>query len=197
LTGARKVPRSFYAREATVVARELLGHVLVRQDGDTVLRGKIVETEAYLGADDPGSHAYHGRTNRTLVMFGEAGHLYVYFTYGMHFCMNVVTGEEGVASAVLLRALEPLAGIDRMQARRGMRPVDQLCNGPAKLCQAFGITRDENGVDLETGGIWIEDEGTYPGEIATSTRVGIRAGRELQYRYYVSENPHVSPGKPS
>lgn len=191
------MPRSFFARDATVVARELLGHVLARQDGDTVLRGRIVETEAYLGVDDPGSHAYRGRTNRTQVMFGEAGHLYVYFTYGMHFCMNVVTGEEGVASAVLLRALEPLVGIDCMRVRRGMRPVDQLCNGPAKLCQAFSITRDENGVDLETGGIWIEDEGTYPGEIATSTRIGIRTGRELQYRYYVSDNPNVSPGKPS
>lgn len=130
-------------------------------------------------------------------MFGEAGHLYVYFTYGMHFCMNVVTGGLDTASAVLLRALQPLAGIDIMRPRRGMRPVDQLCNGPAKLCQAYGITRDQNGIDLVSTEIWIEEYGERPGEIVTSTRVGIRAGRELPYRYYVLGDPYVSPGKPS
>lgn len=133
--------------------------------------GRIVEVEAYR-QDDPASHTFRGRTERNAVMFGPAGHLYVYFTYGMHFCANVVTGPEGVGSAVLLRAVEPVAGIDLMTSRRGGRR--QLADGPAKLCQAFGIDRDHDGVDLLTGaGVGLYDDGVPP---PTDPRVGPRVG---------------------
>ncbi|MEM8705507.1 MAG: DNA-3-methyladenine glycosylase, partial [Actinomycetota bacterium] len=131
-----RLPRSFYARPGTEVAPELLNKVLVAPG----VRGRIVETEAYMGSDDPGSHAYRGPTPRTEVMFGRAGHLYVYFTYGMHWCANVVCDVEGAASAVLLRAITPLSGLDLMRERRprAKRDVD-LGNGPAKLASAFGL----------------------------------------------------------
>lgn len=130
-------------------------------------------------------------------MFGPAGHLYVYFTYGMHFCLNVVTDREGVAGAVLLRALEPLEGIERMRERRGGRADRELCNGPAKLCQAFGITGADNGRSLLDDTFWIEDDGFQPGPIAITTRVGLSTGWEAQLRFYLADSPFVSPGRPS
>jgi len=157
-----KLPRRFYARPAVDVARDLLGTTLVRKSAQELLRGRIVEVEAYTGATDPGSHAYRGSTPRTAVMFGAPGHLYVYFTYGMHYCINVVTDVAGVAGAVLLRALEPLQGIEEMRRRRGNRGITELCNGPGKLCQAFDITREQNGLDLLGSEVWIEDEGYDP-----------------------------------
>lgn len=192
-----KLPRSFYDRPTLDVARDLLGKVLVRRDVDGLLKGRIVESEAYCGQSDPGSHAFRGPTARTRVMFKEAGHLYVYFTYGAHFCMNVVTEGTGVAGAVLLRALEPLDGIAVMEGRRGGRPLIELCNGPGKLCQALGIARDQNGVDLEGDEIWIEDDGFIPVDIGVSTRVGLKAGAEFPYRFFLPGNPFVSRGKPS
>lgn len=194
---AEKLPRSWYARPAPDLARSLLGTILVRREGAAELRGRIVETEAYTGEQDPGSHAYRGPTRRTQVMFGAAGHLYVYLTYGMHHCMNVVSDGVGVAGAVLLRAAEPLAGIEFMQVRRGGRTGTDLCNGPAKLCQAFGITRSQNGVDLLGDEIWIECPSLSTVEIAVSTRVGLTAGKELPLRFYFPGNPYVSRGRPS
>ena len=192
-----KLPRSFYARPTEEVTQDLLGKVLVRRLDAGIVRGRIVEVEAYHGENDPGSHAFRGRTERTEVMFGPPGHVYVYFTYGKHFCMNVVAEEQGKAGAALLRALEPLAGIALMEANRGARSVVNLCNGPAKLCEALAITNRQNGADLEGSEIWIEDDGYAPGEVAVTSRVGLTRGVEFPLRYFLSGNPYVSPGKPS
>jgi DNA-3-methyladenine glycosylase len=181
------IPRSFFARDSRVVAPELLNKLLVR--GERVAR--IIEVEAYAGAEDPGSHAFRGQTRRNATMFGPAGHLYVYFTYGMHFCANVVCGEEGVASAVLLRALTPLAGLDEMRAcRPGSRRDRDLCAGPGRLCQAFGIERSFDGADLVVGdrGLVVADDGTPPpDEPGVSVRVGLApgSGEDLPWRYFV------------
>jgi DNA-3-methyladenine glycosylase len=189
------VPRSFYNRDARDVAVDLLNKLL---DHDGV-RGRIVETEAYLGELDPGSHAFRGLTNRNRVMFGPPGFLYVYFTYGMHWCCNAVCGPEGTASAVLLRALAPLAGTDRMRERRAGRgrPVRDrdLTRGPARLCQALGITGAQNGVDLARGDVRILDDGTPPPDKpGVSARIGLRAGAgdEHEWRYFVAGDPNVS-----
>jgi DNA-3-methyladenine glycosylase len=192
-----RLPRSFYDRATLEVTRDLLAKILVRRLPDAVLKARLVEVEAYTGQSDPGSHAFRGRTRRTEVMFGPPGHLYVYFTYGMHHCMNVVTETEGIAGAVLLRAAEPLEGVDRMERARGPRSPVDLCNGPAKLCQAFGITRAQNGQDLEGPDIWIEDDGEVAHNVAISARVGLTAGRELPFRFYMADNSYVSPGRPS
>lgn len=206
----RKIPRGFYLRPTRRVARELVGKYLVRRMGRTLLAGRIVEVEAYLGEKDPASHAYRGRTRRNEVMFRKGGCLYVYFTYGMHFCCNVVTESEGTARAVLLRALEPVNGIGFMRRSRSAgrrtasRPgiaLSDLCSGPAKLCQAFAIGRRENGTDLCGNAIWIatgpSNAGMIP--IAASPRIGIRDGKEFRWRYFIRGNPYVSrsrsPGK--
>jgi DNA-3-methyladenine glycosylase len=194
---ADRLGYDFYARPAPEVAVDLIGCCLVRQEGSQTLRGRIVETEAYLGRDDPGSHAFRGPSARTQVMFGPAGRLYVYFTYGMHFCVNVVTDSEGTAGAVLLRALQPLDGLEVMRERRGGRPDVELCNGPAKLCQAFGIDREQNGMSLLDGPFRVEPRHGPPLSIRTSRRVGLSAGREFELRYFESASPFVSPGKPS
>jgi DNA-3-methyladenine glycosylase len=203
----RKLPRSFYLRPTLHVARDLLGKVLVRRCHSGTLAGKIVETEAYLGAQDPASHAYRGTTKRNEVMFRVGGHLYVYFTYGMHYCCNVVTEEEGIGHAVLIRALEPLVGLRAMARNRGI-PISgitetaatpQLCGGPARLCQALAITGKENGVDLCGSMIWIAEESrpTVRPAVAGSTRVGIKGGTEHEWRFYIKDSPFVSRGKPS
>lgn len=192
-----RLPITFYQRGSVDVARDLLGRVLVRSDAEGTLRGRIVEVEAYTGQTDPGSHAFRGPTPRNRVMFGPAGYLYVYISYGMHYCMNVVTDREDIAGAVLLRALEPLDGIPVMEARRGGRSLVELCNGPGKLCQAFGIGREQNGASLEASAIWIEDDGYVVGEVQTTSRVGLSNGRELPLRFFLAGNRFVSSGKPS
>jgi DNA-3-methyladenine glycosylase len=187
----RIVPRRSYARDAREVAPELLGKVLVH--GDRAAR--IVEVEAYAGGEDPASHAFRGRTPRNAVMFGPPGHLYVYFTYGMHWCANAVCGRDGEASAVLLRAGAPLAGVAAMYgARPAARRDRDLCNGPAKLCQALGIDGSTNGEDLvRAGGVVILDDGTPPPERpGVSTRIGLSSGQEHPWRWFVAGDPNVS-----
>jgi DNA-3-methyladenine glycosylase len=161
-----------------VVAPELLGKVLVHGGR----AGRIVEVEAYRGSDDPASHAFRGPTARTEVMFGPPGHLYVYFSYGMHWCANVVCGEDGTATAVLIRAVAPVDGIDTMRSRRlAARRDRDLTNGPAKVCQALGIDGEHNGADLVTGdrGVVLLDDGTAPpAEPSVSARIGISVGVE-------------------
>lgn len=130
-------------------------------------------------------------------MFGEAGHVYVYMSYGAHFCMNVVTDRPGIAGAVLLRALQPLQGIDVMETRRGGRSLAELCNGPGKLCQALAISRADNGTDLQGKAIWMEDDGAVVPAIAVSTRVGLSRGVDFPWRFFVEGSPYVSPGRPS
>jgi DNA-3-methyladenine glycosylase len=157
--------------------------------------GRIVEVEAYAGAADPASHAFRGRTARNATMFGPPGHLYVYFSYGMHWCCNPVCGDDGEGVAVLLRALEPLAGLDEMRAARGAVRDRDLCRGPARLCQALGITRDLDGADLVTGdrGVLIADDGTPPpADPGVGPRVGITRAADVPWRFWVPGNPYVS-----
>ena len=172
------------------MAPELLNKVLVAGR----CRGRIVEVEAYAGALDPASHAFRGPTARNATMFGPAGHLYVYFTYGMHFCANAVTGGRAEGQAVLLRALAPLAGLDTMRARRpaARRPTD-LASGPAKLCQALGIVGADDGTDLVRGRIRIVDDGTEPPAApGVSVRIGITRAAEVPWRWFVPGDPNLS-----
>ncbi len=192
----KSLPRSFYSQNTLTVARQLLGKIFVRRSGKELLTGMIVETEAYL-FDDPASHSFRGITERTKVMFGPPGHLYVYFTYGMHYCANVVTNKEGIGEAVLIRAVEPAKGLETMTARRtkknaGLRQKD-LTNGPAKFAQAFGLTTEHSGVDLTGDTIYITESGPVrPSRIITATRIGITRAKEKPFRFYLDGNPFVS-----
>jgi len=201
LRGAKRLPRSFAERDPVLVAPELLGKLLRR--GPLVAR--IVEVEAYRGASDAASHAFRGKTARNATMFGPAGHLYVYFTYGMHYCANVVCWPDGEAGAVLLRALAPVSGLDEMAARRrggrepsASRRSETLCSGPAKLCQAFALDRTADGYDLISGaqGLVLLDDGTPPPDApAVGTRIGLGAQcatREEPWRWWVPGEPNVS-----
>lgn len=178
--------------DAVTVSRRLLGSELVLEKDGALLRGTIVETEAY-DQTDAASHSYRGVTPRTEVMFGPPGKLYVYFTYGMHYCANVVTGPEGTGSAVLIRAVEPLEGEALMLERRSGRSGIQLTNGPAKWCQAFGIDTAWNKHDLEQPPLrLIMKEAVDDKDIVATTRIGIRESVELPWRFYIRGNPYVS-----
>jgi DNA-3-methyladenine glycosylase len=187
------LPRVFYQRDPLLVAPELLNKMMInRRDGRA---GRIVEVEAYHGVDDPAAHSYRGKTPRNAVMFGAAGHMYVYFTYGMHWCSNVVCGGEGSGWAVLIRALQPMAGLDLMHALRPQATNDrQLCNGPARLTQAMGIDGSHDGEDMVEGEAYaLLDDGTPPPERPVqTTRVGISKAADYPWRWYVPENKYVS-----
>ncbi len=189
---APPLPRAFYRRDPRLVAVDLLGKVLVAGERS----GRIVETEAYLGAADPAAHSYRRRSARNATMFGPPGHLYVYFTYGMHWCCNPVCGDEDEPVAVLVRALAPLGGVDQMRALRpAARRERDLCSGPAKLCQALGIHGGHDGADLVLGdrGVRIVDDGTAPPpDPVVTTRVGISQAVDEPWRWYVRGDPHVS-----
>jgi DNA-3-methyladenine glycosylase len=186
------------ARPSLEVAPLLLGAVVrhVTEQGTVAVR--LTEVEAYAGADDPGSHAYRGRTPRNAVMFGPAGHLYVYFTYGMHHCCNVVVGEEGTASAVLLRAGEVVEGTDVARSRRPGSSDRDLARGPARLCNALAIDLSHNGVDLSTGALTLEPGvPVAPGAMATGPRVGLRLAAENPWRFWLAGEPSVSTYRPA
>ncbi|RLI06143.1 DNA-3-methyladenine glycosylase [Candidatus Bathyarchaeota archaeon] len=187
------LPRSFYSRDTLTVAKELLGKYLVRQVGRKMVVGKIVEVEAYGGSDDPASHAYRGITPRNKLMFGEAGHAYIYFTYGNHYCLNVTTEKEGKPGAVLIRAIEPVKGIDLMKKHR-KTSLENLTNGPGKLTQALKITKKQNGLDLtKKGELFIcFPQNKEKIEIVSSRRIGIKVGTEKLWRFYIKNNPFVS-----
>ena len=182
----------FLKGDSLQVAKQLLGCVLVRQLDGQRLIGRIVETEAY-HQTDPASHSYNGQTPRTDIMFGPAGFLYVYFTYGMHYCMNVVTGEKGEGSAVLIRALEPLEGVAVMQERRHGVPDIQLTNGPAKLCQALGVDKAMNGHDLRHPPLELQIQPPLKvQDIVQTTRIGISKAQDQPWRFYIAGNKYVS-----
>lgn len=185
-------PLNFLGGPASQVAPRLLGCVLERTVGGRLLRARIVETEAY-DQTDTASHSYKGRTARTEVMFGTAGHLYVYFTYGMHYCCNIVVGPDGHGAAVLIRAVEPLSGEADMVTRRGGRSGLELTNGPAKLCQALDIDKALNGHSLSRPPLKLIAVDELPADkIVRATRVGISRGQDKLWRYYIVGNPYVS-----
>ncbi|HVM30191.1 MAG TPA: DNA-3-methyladenine glycosylase [Candidatus Limnocylindrales bacterium] len=205
---ARRSPleRQFYAVTADELASRLLGMVVVSTIGGLTCRGRIVETEAYLGPDDRASHARAGRTNRTGPMFGPPGHAYVYLIYGLHQCLNVVADREGTAGAVLLRALEPLEGEDVMRRRRGRvhDPASRLCAGPARLCQAMAVTRTFSGHDLTAGEqLWLERPAADTGQrapaarqVASGPRIGVAYAAEpwasAPLRFWLHDSPAIS-----
>lgn len=188
----RPLPRGFYRRDPLTVAPDLLNRIIACDDGRA---GRIVEVEAYCGADDPAAHSYRGQTRRNATMFGPCGHLYVYFTYGMHWCANIVCGERD-GSAVLVRAIEPMGDIDAMRSARGYPLKDQhIGSGPARLAQALGITGALDGADLVTGtqGIRLVDDGTPPPpDPVAGPRIGISKAVDHPWRWHVPEHPHVS-----
>lgn len=189
---AKRLPRSFYAAEPEVLAPRMLNKLVVH--GERVAR--IVEVEAYGGRQaDPASHTFRGLTARTTAMFGPPGHLYVYFSYGVHWCANVVCGEDGEGAAVLLRAAAPVAGLEEMRAARlTARKDSDLLRGPGNLCRALGITKAHYGADLVTAdlGIEVKDDGTPPGQFATAPRVGITKEVDRPWRFYLPHEPSVS-----
>lgn len=195
--------REFYDRDPREVSRDLLGKVLVRRDGRQLLKGRIVEVEAYLGEDDPAAHAAAGRTARNDVLFGPPGHAYIYFIYGNHWCFNVSTLPDGIAGGVLFRALEPLEGIPAMARARVVemkrdRDLRLLTSGPGRLAEAFGITRiRDNGKDLTSlkSDLWVADDGYRPPRILETARIGITKAAEMPLRYVIAGNPFVSGKK--
>ena len=192
-----RLGRDFYRRSTLTVARELLGKRLARVVDGQRLSGLIVEVEAYIGEDDAACHAARGRTPRNEAMYGPPGHAYVYFIYGMHHCLNAVTEEEGFPAAVLIRAIDPMEGLEIMRRHRPGKPARELTNGPAKLCQALAIERAFNGVDLCTGQALFIEEGRIvaEGEIGASPRIGIKAdelARSVPWRFYLDGNDFVS-----
>ncbi len=187
-----RLEESFFERPTPLVARELLGKILVHDDGNHLTSGIIVETEAYLGPGDPASHAHREATSRSGIMFGPAGRAYIYFTYGMHNLFNVVTEKQGAAGAVLIRALEPLEGKEIMIKRRGVKREMDIASGPAKLTQAMGIDLTHNGISLMEGGLFIT-EGPMTGlKIEEGPRIGISDGKEALLRFYILSNPYIS-----
>lgn len=203
-----KLPLSFFSQYDTrTLAQKLLGCELVHESPDGLTSGIIVETEAYL-QDDPACHAFNRRTARTEPMYGIAGTVYVYLIYGMYQCFNIVSNAEGIGEAVLIRALQPTAGIDLMGMRRLTRPgktpiisttgkvtLKELCRGPGKLVQAMGIERDRhNGTSLSGNTLYVRPQVTAPEAVISGPRIGINVGRELPYRYYIKDNIFVSKG---
>lgn len=186
------LPREFYDRPAPEVARDLLGRLLLADSDEGIVGGLIVETEAYLAVGDPGCHAARSCTPRNQAMFGPPGQAYVYRIHRC-VCLNVVTGPEGVPEAVLIRALQPLYGLDAMHRRRGQQAERQLCSGPGKLCQALAVTLEDHQADLTASRLWIEGEG-QAGPVVNTTRIGLRAdkGAELLLRYYLAANQYIS-----
>ncbi len=191
------LPRHFYDRPTVQVARDLLGCLLVRTLDGRRICGRIVETEAYVGPQDQASHSRHGHTAANAVMFGPPGHAYVYFTYGMHWLLNAVTEAEGHGAAVLLRAIEPLEGLDLIAAHRPGRPRHEWTSGPARLTKALAIDRAFNGADLTSGPLIIVPGAPVPdGDIQNGPRIGIAAAPEpwlsAPYRFWIAGNPYVS-----
>ena len=188
----KPLPRSFYVRDTKEVAKDLLGKILVRKLTEGIIKGKIVETEAYYGENDPASHAFRGKTKRARIMWGIPGTAYVYLIYGMYHLFNIVTEEKGKAGAVLIRALDPLEGIGLMKKIRKIDEIKNLTNGPGKLTQAFAITNKEHKQDLLSGSLVIEEGIKEEFEIISTTRIGVNAAGQAKLRFYIKGNEFVS-----
>lgn len=199
----KPLPREFYDRDPRIVSRELLGKILVRREKKNRLAARIVEVEAYLGANDPASHSFSGRTTRNAVLFGPPGFAYIYFIYGNHYCLNVSCLPDGTPGGILFRALEPLIGIDEMARARdvaldGERSLRLLTSGPGRLAEAFGITRvRDNGKDLTdpSSDLFVADDGFPAPNILATPRIGITKAADLPLRYLIQGNPFVSGPK--
>ncbi|HAU85397.1 MAG TPA: DNA-3-methyladenine glycosylase [Lachnospiraceae bacterium] len=192
-----RLSQDFFMDDAVEVAKKLLGKILVHETKEGITKCRIVETEAYMGVLDKGSHAYSGKvTKRTATLYEQGGVAYVYLIYGMYHCMNVVVNVKGLAQGVLIRALEPLEGIELMKKRRKLDKVKNLCNGPGKLCIAMDITKKENGVNLMTSSLFIEDaKKKEPFEIVSAKRINIDYAEEAKdflWRFYIKDTPYVS-----
>lgn len=185
------LPVEFYLNNTVDVARALIGKVITYNAPEGFMAGRIVETEAYL-SDDPACHASRGITKRNAAMFGNPGRAYVYLIYGIYYCLNAVTSPPGIGEAVLIRALEPLAGIDMMITNRGENRLTNLCSGPGKLCKAFGLNNSHNGLDLTTSVLRIVDDGYKAGDISAVSRIGISQAVENPWRFYLSNSDFVS-----
>jgi DNA-3-methyladenine glycosylase len=195
----KKLPRNFYTRDVLTVSKELLGKILVKNENGITLSGMIVEVEAYDGEIDEASHTFIGKTKRNEIMFEQGGFFYVYFTYGAHFCCNVVTGIEGKGTAVLIRAVEPMEGEEIMIKNRFNRKLKSekekfnLTNGPGKVCQAFSITKKHYGIDLTGNEIFLLDNKIIKDdEIGISQRIGIKKSVHLPWRFFINNNSYIS-----
>lgn len=189
--------RDFYIKDGVILAKDLLGKILVKEIDGVLYKGRIVETEAYMGVIDKACHAYNNRrTKRTEAMYREGGYSYIYLIYGMYYCFNVTASIKDNPEAVLIRALEPLENKDLMLKIRKVKREIDIANGPGKLTKALGITSNDNNIDLTLGkNIWIEDDGYLPNKITETTRVGIDYAEEVKeklWRFYISENNNVS-----
>jgi DNA-3-methyladenine glycosylase len=195
----RVLSREFFDRPAVAIAPDLLGRLLERSSPEGAIVLRITEAEAYEGERDPASHAFRGRTSRNAVMFGSPGHAYVYFTYGMHFCVNLVCRGEGTAAAVLLRAGEVVAGAELAARRRPRSTARDLARGPARLCQTLAIDRELNGADVcdPDGPLHVlEGEAASPDRIRTGPRTGVNGARDVPWRFWIEGEPSVSPYRP-
>ena len=198
-TQNKVLPRKFYIRPVLTVAKDLLGKVLIRKDGNQILAARIVEVEAYDGKVDKASHSFNGKTKRNEVMFNVGGYFYVYFTYGAHFCSNVVTGKSDHGAAVLIRAVEPLIGIDKMIKNRFNRnlksekEIYNLTSGPGKVCKAFDFNKEHSGLDLTSSDVFIVDQPKLrKNKIGISKRIGITKSVSLPWRFFEIGNPYLS-----
>jgi len=194
------LPRGFYDRDPREVSRDLLGKVLVRRNGRKLMAGRVVEVEAYLGAEDAAAHSAAGKTLRNAVLFGPPGYAYIYFIYGNHFCLNVSTLPDGVAGGVLFRAVEPLLGVKEMALARDLDGRDPrlLTSGPGRLAEAFGITRErDNGKDLTStrSDLWLAEDGYSPEQVLVTQRIGITKAADMPLRYLIPGNRFVSGRK--
>ncbi len=188
----KKLSREFYNRPTLEVAIDLLGKILVREINGLSLGGRLVEVEAYIGEDDPGCHACRGMTPRNEIMYGEPGYLYVYFTYGNHYMLNIVTERKGFPAAVLLRGMEPMYGVDIMMKNRGVEQITDIASGPGKMAKALGITTAQKGEDLTGKHIYLLDDKMEISEIWQSPRIGLTDGRDKLWRFFLPDNPYVS-----
>jgi DNA-3-methyladenine glycosylase len=193
----KSLPEKFYLRDTLTVARELLGKVIIKREGKKILAGKIVETEAYIGEHDPACHAYQKFTERSSVLYEKGGTIYVYFVYGNYYCFNIVTERKGTGNAVLIRAVEPIKGIEIMKIRRQKaKNIYELTNGPSKFCLAFDIDRKDNRKDITGKEIFVSNPLVKEDfKISTSKRIGLKVGMDFPYRFFIKNNLFVTKHK--